>query len=87
VCAKEIPVMQGVRNKIRSGIRAGRPLYSIFPGVTFDKSKERWRQPWKAVIGNGRGQVKVGRFRTELEAARAYINVRIALDHGAAHGN
>lgn len=49
--------------------RRSRSTTSTFKGVGWDKAAQRW----EANIGNGLGRTRrIGRYRTEEEAARAY---------------
>jgi hypothetical protein len=45
---------------------------SLFKGVAFDRAKYPLRKPWKATIRINYKSVNLGRFATEIEAAKAY---------------
>lgn len=44
------------------------PLYSIYPGVTFDKKDKKW----KARIQLNKKNIHIGTFKHEIDAAKAY---------------
>lgn len=48
-----------------------RPLYSGYPGVTFDKKDKTW----KSRIQLNKKNIHIGTFKTEIDAANAYNNM------------
>lgn len=58
---------QNIVNVEKVRVRSGRPATSRYKGVSWDKEKQKWH----ARIRNGR-TIFLGRYESEIDAARAY---------------